>query len=241
MKLTVIGSRSGYPLVGEATSCYLIQDKGFNVVVDLGSGSLSKLQAYIEIEELDAVIITHYHPDHFSDIYCLQQAVLIKHQLGMMANPLKVYGPEDAYYFKQLTYETYMIGEKIDGKKKLVFDNLTIDFMETEHSIYSLAVKLSNQTKNMVYTSDTELTPDLVAFCKDIDLLICECSLYQRNENISGHMAIEDVKQLIGDSKPQKALITHLPPYGDNQKILEGMGIKNVLIQLARDGLVCEL
>lgn len=223
MTFTVIGSRSAYPLAGEATSCYLIQEEGVNIVVDLGAGSLSKLQAYIDIEELDALIITHYHPDHFSDIYCLQHAVLIKTQLGIMAKKLTIYGPDDPIYYPQLAYKDYIQSKKLDGSSVIHIKDITIAFMETQHCIYGLAVKLIKDKEMIVYTSDSEVTQSLIDFSHGCDLLVCECSLYKPKKGITGHMAIIDVKKLILESSPKRVLITHLPPYGDNQDILDGM------------------
>lgn len=77
MKLTVIGHWGGYPKMGEASSGYLLEHKGFKLLVDCGSAVLSQLQYYLKPTELDAVIVSHYHPDHVADIGVLQHALLI--------------------------------------------------------------------------------------------------------------------------------------------------------------------
>lgn len=85
MKLTVIGCYGGFPAAGEATSGYLFESNGFRLLVDCGSGVLSKLQQYIDIEELDAVLLSHYHHDHIADIGPLQYAKLVGYHLGKAA------------------------------------------------------------------------------------------------------------------------------------------------------------
>src|SRR5699024_12774482 len=77
MKVTIIGFWGGYPAAGGATSAYLVEEKDFKLLVDAGSGSLSKLQNYINISDLDAVIVSHYHHDHVADIGVLQYAKLV--------------------------------------------------------------------------------------------------------------------------------------------------------------------
>lgn len=62
MKLTVIGFWGGYPKLNGASSGYLLEHNGFNLLLDCGSGILSKLQNVLQPEELDAVILSHYHP-----------------------------------------------------------------------------------------------------------------------------------------------------------------------------------
>ena len=82
MKLTVIGHWGGYPKQNEASSGYLLSHNGFHLLIDCGSGVLSQLQNYMQPEDIDAVIISHYHPDHIADIGVLQHARLIKKFLG---------------------------------------------------------------------------------------------------------------------------------------------------------------
>ncbi|WGW10791.1 MBL fold metallo-hydrolase [Saxibacter everestensis] len=73
MELTVIGATGSFPGPTSPASCYLLQDrdregKTWNVVLDLGSGSLGTLQQHLELEDLDAVLLTHLHPDHCLDV-----------------------------------------------------------------------------------------------------------------------------------------------------------------------------
>jgi ribonuclease BN (tRNA processing enzyme) len=92
LKLTIIGPWGGYPKVNEASAGYILEHDGFNLLIDCGSGVLSKLQQYIKPTDLDACIISHYHPDHNADIGVLQHALLIdmyltgnkKHFLSMV-------------------------------------------------------------------------------------------------------------------------------------------------------------
>ncbi|KAL0225967.1 hypothetical protein P9112_013295 [Eukaryota sp. TZLM1-RC] len=93
MKLTVIGHWAGYPKANDATSGYLLQHDGFNVLIDCGSGVLSNMLHFVSYTELHAVVISHYHHDHIADVGPLQYARLVETQLGKVNSPLKVYGP----------------------------------------------------------------------------------------------------------------------------------------------------
>ena len=68
MKVTVIGCCGGFPAANEATSGYLFQSGDYSVLIDCGSAVLSKLQLFLPVEELDAVILSHYHHDHIADV-----------------------------------------------------------------------------------------------------------------------------------------------------------------------------
>src|SRR5690625_5233608 len=81
MKITVIGHWGGYPAPNGATSSYMIEKDGFTLVVDLGSGALSKLQDYKHVNDIDAVILSHYHHDHVADVGVLQYARVVQSYL----------------------------------------------------------------------------------------------------------------------------------------------------------------
>src|SRR3972149_2439950 len=65
MKLTVLGSDGSWPGAGGATSGYLVQHEGFSLWLDAGTGTMAKLQEYVDISDLGAVAISHGHADHY--------------------------------------------------------------------------------------------------------------------------------------------------------------------------------
>ena len=81
MNIIPLGIWGGYPKANSATSSFLIEHEGFHCLFDCGSGVLSSLQNYIELDQLDAVVISHYHADHIADIGSLQYSRLIQYYL----------------------------------------------------------------------------------------------------------------------------------------------------------------
>ena len=88
LSLTVLGASGSYPGRGDACSGYLVQGGGVNLLVDLGPGSLANLQRHLDLGAVDAVILSHRHPDHWTDLTGL--AVAWKYALGR--DGLPVYG-----------------------------------------------------------------------------------------------------------------------------------------------------
>ena len=72
LELVPIGVGSAYSAPGEAQSSYLVRAAGQAVVIDLGSGTLNRLQTHIAPEDLDTLLITHLHPDHCVDLMALR-------------------------------------------------------------------------------------------------------------------------------------------------------------------------
>ena len=85
MKLTTLGCWGAYPYQDGGTTSYLLTGKdGFQLLIDAGSRALNELEKEISPLELDAVIISHYHPDHVADL-----GVLRHHNLYFLVNLMK--------------------------------------------------------------------------------------------------------------------------------------------------------
>ena len=64
MKLTILGFMGGYPAKGVGTTAYLLESENFRLLIDVGSNAILALERHLDPKLLDAVILTHYHPDH---------------------------------------------------------------------------------------------------------------------------------------------------------------------------------
>ncbi len=95
MKLTVLGNNGPYPAAGGACSGYLLREGDTSILIDCGNGVLSNLQKIIPFENLDAIILTHLHSDHVSDLMVLKYAVQIKKKRGRFDRNLPVYAPPE--------------------------------------------------------------------------------------------------------------------------------------------------
>lgn len=135
MKLTVIGCWGGYPAADGATSAYLLEKDKFSLLIDVGSGALSKLQKYKAVSDLDAVILSHYHHDHVADIGVLQYAKLVQFYTGGSSDVLPIYGhTADKPAFNDLTH-TYTKGVAYDPSEILKVGPFTITFLKTNHPV----------------------------------------------------------------------------------------------------------
>src|SRR5207245_3642473 len=69
MELSVLCESGTYPSAGGAFSGYLLQHECFTLWMDAGNVTMSRLQLYVPVTEVDAVFLSHAHPDHFVDMY----------------------------------------------------------------------------------------------------------------------------------------------------------------------------
>jgi ribonuclease BN (tRNA processing enzyme) len=223
MKLTVVGFWGGYPAVNSATSGYLVEHNDFRLLIDCGSGVLAQLQNYIEVTDLDAVILSHYHHDHVADIGPLQFARLISFYMGKTAAQLPIYGhQEDLQGFAALDYKEYTKGVAYDPAQPLQVGPFTIEFLKTAHPVPCYAMKVSTESGSFVYTADTSYQESFIPFTKGADLLVCECNLYaHQNGQAAGHMNSHDAAKTAKAAEVPKLLLTHLPHFGNTVQLVE--------------------
>ena len=96
MKVTIVGCSGSFPGPDSPSSSYLVEaeddDRVWRVLLDMGNGSLGALQRVIDPAHLDAVVITHLHPDHFMDLCGLY--VYRRYHPDGPRPAIPVYGPE---------------------------------------------------------------------------------------------------------------------------------------------------
>jgi len=120
MKLTVLGNYGTFPGAGGACSGYLLQQGNVNILIDCGNGVMSRLQKYCRIEDLDAIVLSHLHRDHTSDMHVLKYAVETKRAYGTMNRAIEVYAPgTPRAEYKSLTYKNAFKLSTVSGGMSL--------------------------------------------------------------------------------------------------------------------------
>lgn len=240
MKLTIIGRWGAYPAANEATSAYLLQKDDFTLLIDVGSGALSSVQNYVDVMDIDAVILSHYHHDHVADIGVLQYAWLVQSILREQDEILPIYGhAEDKEGFSNLTSENTE-GIAYDPKETLEVGPFNITFLKTVHPVPCYGMRITDGESSIVYTADTSYQKEWTDFCKDVDLLIADCNFYANQDGASaGHLTSKEVGTIASEANVKELILSHLPHYGDHQQLLKEASEQfHNRIQIAEKGLV---
>ncbi|MCH6265257.1 MBL fold metallo-hydrolase [Neobacillus citreus] len=238
MKLTVIGFWGGYPKKDAASSGYLLEHEGFRLLVDCGSGVLAKLPNIVEPEELDAVILSHYHPDHIADIGVLQHARLIQGFLGKQFPTLPIYGHHfDQHEFTKLTYKTITKGIAYEPNQVLSIGPFQVSFLKTDHPVPCYAMRFEAGGKSLVYTGDSAFKEEFIQFSSSADVLLCECNFYgHQNGKSAGHMNSVEAGRFAREAGVKQLILTHLPHYGNVSDLVhEASGEFTGIIKLAEE------
>lgn len=221
MKITVIGYWGGYPEKDGATTGYLLQSGEHNILVDCGSGVLSKVQNYIPLCEIDTVILSHYHGDHAADVIPLQYEAGMSKNLGKRDKELQIYGHDLSSKFKELTSKGVSIGNKIDDNTELKIGDLKVTFKWVKHPVPTLAMRFEENGKVFAYSGDTEWSDGVVDIAKDADLFICETNLYNSQlGKVKGHLTAGEVGKIASMNNVKTLVLSHLPHIGDLDELV---------------------
>ncbi|WP_449539361.1 MBL fold metallo-hydrolase [Ferdinandcohnia sp. Marseille-Q9671] len=243
MKVTVVGYWGGFPAANEATSGYLFEHEGFRLLVDCGSGVLSQLQNYISIDELDAIILTHYHHDHVADIGPLQYAVLVTSAIHNLHKELPIYGhTADQQGFSRLEHKGHTKAVAYNPEDEIEIGPFSISFLKTKHPVVCYAMRITAGGQTVVFSADSSYLQEFIAFTQDADLFICECNLYDDQDGSTmGHMTSTEAGMISRESNVKELWLTHLPHFGSHEDLVKQAAEKfNGPIKLAKSGLTWE-
>lgn len=223
MNLKIIGYWGGFPAVNEATSGYLLESNGYRLLVDCGSAVLSKLQETIAIDELDAVILSHYHHDHIADIGPLQYASYVTSLINGSKKNIPIYAHTlDREAFDKLTYKEATKGIEYDPNQLLTIGPFTITFLRTIHPAPCFAMRITDQQSTIIYTADSSYQEAFIPFSAGADLLIAESSFYANQDGTSaGHMTSHEAARIAHDAGVKQLLLTHLPHFGEHENLVK--------------------
>jgi len=238
VKWTILGKSGGFPAPGGATSGYLLQHENRNILVDCGSGVLANLFRYINIDSLDAVIITHLHYDHISDLQLLRYTVDLnrRHERPVKAIPVFAPASPEPVASLLLTDESLVMGQVTDGTELDMF-GINVRFSLMEHPVESYAVSFENNNRKIVYSGDTIPCDNLRQILKGADLAVLDAgSLERYRKPVMAHMTAAECGELAKAAGVHKLVLSHLLPLYDEQEILSEGRTKFAEAVLAENG-----
>src|SRR5689334_21109827 len=180
-QLVVLGAGPAYTTkAGSSGASYLVRSAGATVLLDLGQGSFPRLAAVTEPSSLDAVVVSHLHPDHFIDL------VPLRHYLAYQFRPprrARVIAPTglanrlDALHAQPGFTATSLDVEPF-GPEPVVLGDLELVAWRVTHTEDSHAVRLAPIAggPGLVYSGDCGRAADLAPHLAPGDTLLVEVS-----------------------------------------------------------------
>lgn len=220
MELTILGKYGPYGKAGVgAASGYLVKQNNTTLLLDMGSGVLSRLLDATDISTLSAIYISHLHYDHTSDLLCF------RYLLEELNLPMTIYTHyEDNNWYKILFDHPLFNVINIDEHSTITLGDLTLNFYLMNHPINNYAIRISSRDKTLVYTGDTSYCDNIYNAIDGADCVLADCS--KPPKFIGGHMTASKAID-IHKKSGVKIIATHLSPdYCPEQLFLSYEGIE---------------
>ncbi|MDT2741802.1 MBL fold metallo-hydrolase [Lactococcus garvieae] len=222
MKLTALGVWGGYPTRDAGTTSYLLQsEEGFNLLLDAGSRAVTELEHELSPNDLDAIILSHYHEDHIADLGALRQYRQLQ---TMKPEILPIYGhQENEYEFSKLSLENVSEGIAYDVENGTSVGPFDIQFLKTVHPVICYAMRIVERATGqvLVYTGDTGYFAGLVDFSKNADILLADVYFFKDKAKMPNHLSSVEAGEIAAQANVKKLILTHLPQVGDLQVLRE--------------------
>lgn len=219
--LTVLGASGTYPKPGRACSGYLFSTSTTHVWVDCGSGTLANLQRHVDLADLDAVVCTHEHPDHWIDLTIAVTALrygidrpddqiplLWTRGLEAMFTAVSGRPPEPTF-----------ASTVIDADLAVDIGNISLSFSKTDHPVETYAVRAEHGGRSIVYSADTGAGWSLVELGADvgstIDLALVEATLEEDYDGHFQHLRASEAGAMAAAAGVGRLVLTHTAPGSD--------------------------
>jgi ribonuclease BN (tRNA processing enzyme) len=228
-RLTVVGCSGSAPGPESACSCYLIEADGFALLLDIGNGAVGPLQRYAAPADIGAVILSHAHSDHYTDI-----TQLIYLRTVADAPSLRIIAPSDLPVLRQADPSVWDLVAARAGDLRI--GPLRARMARVAHgSMECWATRIDD---DLCYTADTDPCDALDGLARGCGVLLAEASGLDADGPARRHLTAGDAARLAVRSGTRLLILTHLRPWQDHAALLaEAAAIAPCPVILAHPGL----
>ncbi len=212
-RVTVLGCDGSYPGPGGACSGYLLRCGGTSVWLDAGPGTLAALQSHVAIEDIDAVVVSHEHVDHWSDLEHLAVAC----KWVVPRPPVPVYCEADLMSAMRTPAADALAWTRIGPEAELSVGELAFTFSRTDHSVATLAVRADGRGRSLGYSADSGPGWGLSELGPGLDVALCEATFLSDMEGSLPHMSARQAGHSARSAGVGRLIITHLWPRTDRR------------------------
>jgi ribonuclease BN (tRNA processing enzyme) len=215
LRLTILGCDGSYPGPRGACSGYLVRGDGVSIWLDAGSGTLANLQLHLGLHQVDAIVLSHEHADHWSDVEGF--FVAVAYVLSGWKRPVPVYAPtgvRKAAGFSS-NRDAPLVWHDVAGGDVVDVGGLRVTFSRTDHPPETLAARIDGEGRSLGYSADTGPGWSLAALGPGLDLALCEATYLSSQEGSYAHMSARQAGETARAAGSTRLLLTHLWPTVD--------------------------
>jgi ribonuclease BN (tRNA processing enzyme) len=215
MRLTVLGGSGAWPAAGGGCSGYLVEQDGFRLLVDPGYATVPRLLTLLPAAAVDAVLVTHGHPDHCADLNPLLRARVLPGGAGVLPvhalpGALDAVLALDAPPMLAGSYALHdLVGTTAIGP-------FAVRTVRLPHFVPNLGVRLTGD-RSLAYTGDAAPDDALLDLARDADVLLAEASFVDTvpERQRAGLSTAVSVGRQAAAAGVRQLVLTHLFPTTD--------------------------
>jgi ribonuclease BN (tRNA processing enzyme) len=220
MQLQFVGCGDALGSGGRSNTCFHVTGEGCNFLIDCGASSLPALKRLqIARDDIDLILITHFHGDHFGGLPFL----LLDAQFTRRTRPLVIAGPQGietrlAQLMEALFENSSKTRQRFDLSVVALSAEETRSFGAVKVTPYPvvhgesggpfLAYRVQAEGRVIAYSADTEWTDALIPAARDADLFVAEAYYYDKV--VKNHLSLTTLEAHLAEIKPKRLVLTHM-------------------------------
>jgi ribonuclease BN (tRNA processing enzyme) len=238
MRVQVVGCSPAWPNPGGAQSGYLVEEDGRRLLLDCGPGVLPRLRRLEGWPQVDAIVITHFHLDHWGDLVPWAFG-------GLFGAGREVPAPElwlprggrdtlhglDPVLYANAILELFDMHEYEERTPFTAAGFELVAYRMLHYALESYGLRVANSERTLAYSADSAPCPGLIHLARDADLFLCEATLAQAEQGIRGHLTWDEAQEAFETAGASRLVIIHRP---DELPLPDG-------VERAYDGLLIDV
>jgi ribonuclease BN (tRNA processing enzyme) len=223
VKLTIVGCSPAWPNPGGAQSGYLVNGSG-NVLLDCGPGVLARLRQREGWPNVDAIVITHFHLDHWGDLVPWVWGAM--YLTGRGDNPARpdlfvppggvrqLEGFGERLGFPDMFEQVFALHEYQDEVEFEADGHRVTPVRVPHYQLEAYALRVSDGDRTLAYSGDSAPSDRLTDLARDADLFVCEATLLRGELDHGpprGHLSLDEALDAFRASGARRLLVTHRP------------------------------
>ncbi|MGK6351484.1 MBL fold metallo-hydrolase [Parapedobacter sp. DT-150] len=215
--INIIGCGDAFASGGRLHTCFHIQTPHSSLLLDCGATAYYGIKKQgLAIRDIDTIVITHFHGDHYGGVPFLLMEEAIQHR----QEPLTIISPPTGKDRIERLLDQLYPGSSVLDKLNLMFktympdgivqaDHLEITAYPVLHAVDSLphGLQIAIGGKVIAYSGDTAWTPILIELARNADLFICECNFF--DSEVDGHLNYKTLQAYNDQLAYKQLLLTH--------------------------------
>ena len=228
MEIFVLGSGVGVPNIKRGYPGLFINSDTERILIDPGPGSVRQLKkAGYSCNDVDSVVVTHFHPDHCVDVIALLFAC--KYPLELREEGLSIIGAAGlndfyrqiiALFGDAIEPEAFELHLKEVREEVILNSGAELTIKPVVHSDYAIGIRYRNgDGRILCYSGDTDYCANIVKLAQKADLLILECSFPDEGK-VDGHLTPSYAGRIAREAEAKRLVLTHLYPVCNDYDIV---------------------